>query len=379
MAKQVYKPTSINVEILTPVSIGDGGSLSPLSDYFIQDGRVHRISAEKLEDYLEAEDLIDAYVDAVYQAADSSKIDFWTNDMGMDDPAFISSGRSFLLNAADNPTELKTIVRNGQHPYLPGSTVKGAIKTAILYQWLQEGPNSKLDTICNMLLDGRTKGERGRDEIDQVISDFMESMPREKPAEFQRLRVADSNPISENLVEIYQTKRLNMGSGKFDIPVPREALKPGVHNLQIPITILPEFEHKALQSINSKGIQDIFGRINKFSYAHLGWLMDTLEDQEEYIQENDYEGIFENLWNNLNTIYDKIETAGDNEAYIQIGAGKTYFSNSIGLAIMDKDLKAFSALKRIYRLGKAKQELFPISLTLTSNDFMPMGWIKLSF
>src|SRR5690606_13447122 len=94
----------------------------------------------------------------------------------------------------------------------------------------------------------------------------------------------------------------------------------------------------------------------------------------------------------LNSFYDDIKgeirdikASGALTCFLRIGSGKSYFDNSIGIAICLKNEDAFKKLREFYELGKAPKERnfspkepFPITRTIISELTLPLGWIKFS-
>jgi len=74
------------------------------------------------------------------------------------------------------------------------------------------------------------------------------------------------------------------------------------------------------------------------------------------------------------------------EFYIRVGSGKSYFNNTMAMAIYESNKEAFKALRELYELGKAPnkhfrlKEPFPVTRTIISDLKLPLplGWVKFS-
>ena len=143
MAKQYQ----VKITTLTPVCIGDGQRLSPFSDYKLKRDKLIYLNQEVIKKALEKQpDLIDDYVEGIISGMDNtgSKFDidsFLYNRAKLD----LSSLKLKEVDSTAQPKgnkNLYTILKQvGKYPYIPGSSLKGAIKTALLYNWLMDKNN----------------------------------------------------------------------------------------------------------------------------------------------------------------------------------------------------------------------------------------------
>ncbi len=378
---KIEQPTLVQARLLSPLSVGDGGLLSPLADYFIQKGQLHYISPDKLENYLETNELVPQYVSTVRKATNVAKDDFWQELLDLDDLAQIGSGRTARMFTSDNPTEVKTIVRNGKAPFLPGSTLKGALKTALLYSWLFENNQKKLNEMV-AIVEGNDRDKFKDTEIERHLNDLLNAQfgERGQMPDFHHLRVSDSQPLPMDGVEIIMTKRLHLEKGSFDIPIAREAVVlPEDRAFGIPITLYPQFQHSSLKYLNSGGLKALFKKVNEFSLDHLGWVLDEVEASRAQIESETPGPLYTILTQWLGALYETIKAAPDNTCYIQLGAGKTYFANSIGLAVFNYDRKTYDNWRSLFKLGKFKQELFPSTIAVDAERNTVTGWVQLSY
>src|SRR5690625_2090894 len=133
----------IKATVITPVSIGSGIQLSPYKDYFISNNKVHYVDENKLSQ-LVAKDpaLMDTYVEGVANMdGNRSNFDlkgFVQNHLSMDPFDLVRNSIEFRGNSnAKLPINEAIKTPTGQ-PYIPGSSIKGAIKTVLVYTDLQK-------------------------------------------------------------------------------------------------------------------------------------------------------------------------------------------------------------------------------------------------
>lgn len=367
--------------LLSPLSVGDGNTLSPLADYYVADGRLYRIAPQKLEAYLAENNLLSRYIKAVRRATNVAKDDFWADTLEMDDLGDLSNGRSYRFYPTNNPTEVKTMLRNGLNPYVPGSSVKGAIKTALLYDWLLQHDKKELQSILAHLKTYTRDTRQWRDadrEIERHLNFLLQPKGSEHaPPDFHLLRIGDSSLLDDAKTEVILTKRLHLLKGIFDIPVAREAIRASVTTCMIPLTLSPGWQHPYLKQVAKEGWEGIFKRVNQFSRAHIGWMLDELEASADSIHDNGPADLYGVLTTWLDDRYNALKNAPANTCYLQVGAGKSYFANSIGLTLYDHSQEVYQQWRRLFKLGKERQQYFPVTLNLDSERFLPLGWVKL--
>ena len=144
---QATKQYHIKITSITPVCIGDGQKLSPFSDYKLKVDKLIYLNQETIQQILKTRpNLIEDFVKGIITGMDNtgSKFDiesFFYNRAKVD----LASITLKTIDSTAVPKgnkNLYTIIKNaGVHPYIPGSSLKGAVKTALLYNWLMDKNN----------------------------------------------------------------------------------------------------------------------------------------------------------------------------------------------------------------------------------------------
>src|SRR5699024_7998560 len=133
----------IKATVITPISIGNGTQYSPYRDYFISENKVHYIEERKLGDLLaKRESLMDEYIEGVANMeGNRSRFDiknFIRDSLSINPKEVVKKSLDFNGNAlAKLPINSFIKMPNGQ-PYIPGSSIKGALKTALVYTDLEK-------------------------------------------------------------------------------------------------------------------------------------------------------------------------------------------------------------------------------------------------
>lgn len=178
--QETYK---IKAEILTPIHIGDGTELEPL-EYVIKHkfNKVNlkewlsTLSGEKAEEFkrLTGRDyaqmtILTALRRFVKDNIDIDKFTEWSADIS----EAVKRRYEERFDAPENQLPMSPFIRTGNKPFLPGSSIKGAIRTAYL-NFLKKGAQSlsekrRADLVEGELLKAIVKGkdDRSRFAIDK--------------------------------------------------------------------------------------------------------------------------------------------------------------------------------------------------------------------
>jgi len=431
----------LNIQTVTPLSVGTGEEMSPITDFFIEDNKVHYINKEVFDNHLvDNDDLMTLYtseiISGVNESFTRSNFDlhrFIKNKMLLSNAEVVEDSYPIYGVRQKDKRQIKTLVSNGHYPYIPGSSLKGAFKTALLYDWLQNDtfgqkeilsivPSiTRLHTKLSDLLDDvesfskelkdarknrvnrQTQNEIKRDlrnatrklrgeirpleyQIDDAIKKMFGDIRKSKRErmDFSLFRIADSTPCSNDHLAVYNTERLSIKKGTLSVPVVYEAIVPDVF-FTADLQLLPEFKHSYLRFLNqADAVTVLFEKINEFALDFLEFetqLLDDLSDKIQQSSRND-KPIYIKYYNGLNDVFDRVEAAKDT-GFLCLGGGKSYWLNSMGLAIYKKDKTAFSQFVRLFQLGEPDQTYFPITRTITTGNSanfqnQSLGWIQLN-
>lgn len=422
----------IRLSTLTPLSIGNGQVLSPYADYVYDASEdcVYLVNKTIFEEAVNSKNLLDQYIDSIVNT-------FGNNRSGFNLKKFIEDQEK--LGHPENiyypdpircdglkenfRKETKSMVKDTNRPFIPGSTIKGAIKTALLYHWLRKEGKDTFDGLMRKVL---SVYERCRTEIEAIdsiskkrftatedrreiyrlkkiilkngVSDLGQEVDKmiatllteEKSYDamtFSHLRVADSYPMKPSDVIFQLTKRLHYSKRQVTIPINLEAIPANVDS-RFRLSINPAFNDEALQFLNDENsITHLFSIINKFSKDNLDMEMEQLDrldrgmrmryvDKEVFIKYQDF----------LNQQYELIDNCLPSEAYLCLGFGKSFFYNSIGMLVFDwneeneplagEDNTLFQKYCKLFFLGRIGQRNFPLTRLVTRQG-LPLGWVKL--
>jgi CRISPR-associated protein Csm5 len=221
----------VRLTTLTPLHIGGReGALIPL-EFVVFDGRCAIISETKLARALQERQLIDTFTTWFTDRGRPALRDF-LHEHGLLSTDFLERITAYSSPCSIRVSQgLRTFVRDAfNRPFLPGSSLKGAIRTAFLYKLLKELPSERRQTLLEDFVTSRLqdyrqdhRGQRGlrwfqerfrqgfaqRFEAD-IFQTFTlrEGQRRYDPHTdlLRCLRVTDSTPVESHLAHVEEIK-----------------------------------------------------------------------------------------------------------------------------------------------------------------------------
>lgn len=147
---------NMKLNIITPIHIGDGnGSLSKL-EYSYNNGKLSIIDQVKFMDLLKREGQLGNYINYVERVSsrnERANLYYWLKDniRRLDANMIIRDIAKYTIQIKVNDrkslNDIKGCIKSMGNPYIPGSSIKGAIRTAILYKFIFENPNKFINEV----------------------------------------------------------------------------------------------------------------------------------------------------------------------------------------------------------------------------------------
>lgn len=368
------------LQTLTPLHIGNGEELRKDFDYAVANGGTWRLNADRIlgTRYQPGRSFLPG---KLLGADDFKNKDFFRY-------AVRGEPRSSITDA-----RIKACIKDVYDcPYVPGSSIKGAIRTVLAKRVISDS-NLKLNPLIDMTSTSRYSLKSKDDKIERkIFGTGADSLPRDFPREdiFRTLHVSDAMMTLENR---------KAGAGMEIINATPISRKPSVTGASVPI----EMESIQRQQVFEGTITfDDFLLNGKFSdragmfgnwirtlrdagYERLEWLIDWFKgvDGSEMVDKN------------LAAMLTLKERFGDHpHALIQIGGGTGWDGVTYGELLQDENPYQFEKLiidlkiLRSTRRGSQNREmgeLFPSSKKVVQDPKSGMkgkslmGWCLLFF
>lgn len=398
MSLQQYLGVKLPVKItlLTPLHIGSGESLSPYSDYVLDEQRnVCLLDNDKLGSLMYEQQQINHYIKDVLATQTENKENVLKQFIQHDlkgNMAQLMNGQVLEGHGIENPILIDRCITTDGEAYLPGSSIKGAIRTALLHHWLCSGSyESKvaIDSFISQL----TEFDRRKDLSNQKLFSATEKAFTElvEEAFFGRLkqkerlpmscfRITDTAPCRFDQRSAWQAERMNLKnaeSSKYSI---KECISPGT---EFNTTICIDFyqnrrHHPILEAVSNK--KGLFNILYQYAYDHIEHEWMILGTIDEKIQQ----GALSAYDTYISNLKSEIENSDESIGYLRLGAGKMQLYQTVGNALykhVGNDDNHPSWCLYIDYLAKFKEidrYTYPITRVLAAGSQMPFGWAKLS-
>ncbi|MEM4197077.1 MAG: type III-A CRISPR-associated RAMP protein Csm5 [Candidatus Anstonellaceae archaeon] len=283
----------------TPVHIGSGEKISEKNYYYDQKTNQFIVPGEELYEILEKTNKIKEFIESMEKGLKIS--DFLTRNQNVLEE--LKKTNVLKIEAAEekqNDLMISLLQKTNNLPYIPGSSIKGMIKTALYYHFYKKGIS-----------------------LGKILE--LEDPKYENMHMFNNLIVRDFLPLKPIKTKVYKLESiLRDQEYKKGIPQYFECIPPK-----------SEFAGEIGIGKNFKIFGEVFNHENMMKWIK-EYFADVREDEGYEINEP------------------------QRGAYVKIGFGKGVFSNSILLAIRQKNKEEFKKIiKDNYRVKEKDIDKFP--------------------
>ncbi|WP_162628062.1 type III-A CRISPR-associated RAMP protein Csm5 [Arcticibacterium luteifluviistationis] len=364
--KELYHHYQLEIETLSPVSIGCKSQLTSRGEYFLTGNKTHFIDqdgiSEILYQNLTEEDKKEYLATVLNQGVDFNFTDFFKNKGISLEQIPISRSLSFIGDATlvNKNRLLKLHIKSGadenqnNSAYFPGSSLKGMIRTAMVYVHLKSHPElvSKFaDKINNWSqIDKYELSKEWKVLEDSIIG-----------KEANQLRIADTQNISDTDMAVYQVRRepLYFTESDSELDWLEECVDKG-HKIFGALTYVQK-NTKELACINF--VPNILLGLNE-------WMTDMLDFEILEIEKSNMPKK-EIVLAQLKSLIESSLQNNEYAAIARLGSGKTFMFNTI-LLLLEKGLRE-RILMTVLKTDSIKTRI------LCSHEKAPLkGWIKLN-
>lgn len=326
----------MKIKVVSPTHIGSGSRYA-VFDYIFKNGKVRIIDYEK------------AYVEDVRVRK--------LIDSGRFDPKVVSHYKYEIDSFCEPSREILEHIKIGGKPYIPGSSLKGTIRTAILWKYLKDN-NKKI---------------KSRKELDNVEKEFF----REAYDDFMKfLLVRDTDTVSIDKLGVYEilvlTEREENGQVYME-PKPKrrtylESLKPGTE-LNLEIKIIKKLKSTERKLAYLTNWTDVVAEFSK----HI------VEIELRFFKDRNQKGEFDELLNFIENVKSEIDSG---EILFRLGHSTGWLWKTIGSLLTSKERIEVANKLKLNR-GKKGRDFPKTRRVVLENKkekkykWLP-GWIKVS-
>lgn len=250
-----------------PVHIGDGKTLTKV-DYFFYKDRIYFPNLHKMFLYIKQMHLIDDYESFMYSA--NNNLTYWLNDKRIISAVAekcTDYSISLVGSSASKLRNLSTFVKDPYgNPYIPGSSLKGLIRTLLLAKEIVDNPDNYAEIerdirrgIRNPRANRNNMLNRESSTLEEIAFHKLNCSDKRKNAVndvFKGLIVSDSQPLSTNDLIVTEKIDYNVVGNEKPLPLYRESLVP---NTQVKFNVTID------TSIFNYTIDDILQAVKLFA------------------------------------------------------------------------------------------------------------------
>ena len=366
------------LQSVCPVHIGSGDSYGP-SEYLPV--TLTNKKGEKVKTFKRID------VSRYYISLDESRRDEFISELSRPDfnlknfdTKISNTYRKYL--AIDKTTsrpkvgqDIEETIKTLNKAYIPGSSIKGAIKTALLYNLFDFDDVDKVKRFIN------SKPWDFRREYNKFMDEFFAANGRGPSAQrdvLKFLQVSDTSDAKQiGVYDIYSVMAAQFNGRNTNVPYrknksSREATISYFETVdagnKLEFTINNNYSenvHSTVRFGNKLDLLDI-DNIKKSIY---NFSKDYIEHELEF---SDKYGI-----DSLNAFYKRYSKMNTLDSpLLKVGAGSGFLATTLAMKIEDYDPQLYDTIRRQKR---GYEYSFPKSRKITKKDGRPLGWVKLSF
>jgi len=361
------------LQVITPVHIGNGLKYGPQEFYTgkTKDGKkiFGRVDVSRFYSNLD-DDLRDKFIHNL------STPEFRLDSIKEFKRTARKSVRykGFLKTDSSEVKEVSEHIKTLDELYIPGSSIKGSIRTALLYEHLSGDELNKISQAVSR--------KRQRD-LKNIIDSFFASDGRDaakknaaKKSIMRFLEVTDTTTCK--IPELYSLRVLTVSGNSYSyksFPIYMEFITP---KKKLPKRKLPKRKLEFEMNFTYNGMYDRIGLGNKRRLVNPETIKESLYTfSRDYIEhEKDFASKYGVRF--LKKIYGKLEEKNSPDApLMRIGHGSGFLATTIGLRFKEDDPMTYKSIRKFKR-GKSYQYEFPKTRKLIGGR-IPPGWVKVIF
>jgi len=320
------------IKLLSPLHIGNGNELKMIDFYLDeQENKVRFIDFEKFIDFcLEKNiDLTKETRHNEYKTGKDFSITKFMKKKQLDPKDFASYSVSAIIEKRNRESEfaIKEFIKCGD-AYIPGSSIKGAIRTAIMWYYLNKRPDGKeiiFEGLEPWLRKSRISSHLLKSIDDNISAVVFGKDPRSDI--FRILRVSDTNLIGMSCLEVSE---IRVVGNPQEIPI-------YIENMKVDTELNFEFNFDELL-LNDKEACSCFKNIDSLNLMNIKSVFKACNDFSKNIIEKNLEYSWENYKcdatvDELKSLLKQVKNCNDKEAILRIGWGGGWYSTTVGLIL----------------------------------------------
>ncbi|GBD39333.1 hypothetical protein HRbin37_01608 [bacterium HR37] len=213
----------VRYRTLSPIHIGDGNTLSNL-EYFYYNRKIHLFNSEQLKRFL-TKDQLEDFIQYVTNSESPSLLGFFETYSNTEKILKFASKRassSLPLWGSETPQKIWTLIKSRNQPYIPGTEIKGALRTAILRKLILDSSltsflSNEINKIKRKSLGNRKEVREELKKLEEKISQKVLRLRNDAKFDFLKfILVSDAySKNAERIIAKIQIKNSSRITGEF--------------------------------------------------------------------------------------------------------------------------------------------------------------------
>ncbi|WP_294353579.1 type III-A CRISPR-associated RAMP protein Csm5 [uncultured Clostridium sp.] len=355
----------LKIKTLAPISIADNDSknISPYINAVLKDNELNILDIDKITELIfDDTEAFNKYLSILKNKSSNSRSKYKIDDLLCDKNINLSEVTKTVIPCKSNIRSLiqvSSCIKSKGKAYIPGSSLKGAIRTAILYNSMEK------DELYKNLNTLKYKGNNSfvgqgvfRKEPQNIQSDI-----------FKYMILRDALNDKKTSTAIYEARSINLYENKDS-----KVLKLDMRLLLECIEVGENFNTELIIKNKKFNIKEIINSINRYYEKVI--IKESNEIHKLSIQEKN------NILNEYNLLLDKIRKYKESQDgfIMRIGRLKGYFSDTVTVDFNNIELcnlvDKYKGVKRRKKKGE-----FPTTKWFVSDNNNikgTFGWIEVN-
>ena len=375
---------NIKLTTLSPIHIGDNDTkkLSSLADFIVENDHIRLIDHKKLDKIFEEnEAFMEDYIKEIrlHKGKTFSLKDFFKRkEYGVDIEEILSDEKIPIIGTFTAKEIQPFISENGKR-YIPGSSIKGAVRNAFAYKFLKQNRY-----LVDNLLNNKNLA-RDKKPFFNVEKTIFGRNPNYNL--FRFVHITDTKPFQKGSSAVYHLNSYNIKKETPGSPINFENIREKVETdfrfslLNIGNSFISNFS-PFWKNWNDLTLKNIFAMINDLSLNLINRELNEFRNKKTISKTVEF----------YNGLKKQIENSNNESAFLCLGRGTTTFGKTILLLLNENELEdlrnkmkksKFSkhfGWKYVPGKGLQKSDIFPVTRLMykEDNQFIGgFGWIKL--
>lgn len=364
------------IEPISPVFIGSGEKVGKF-ETLVDGGKTYILNFDKL---MENDEFVESFVEKMDEILNPSTKDgalkeiFDKLKINIGDYSHTSFPTIKDKNGKPKTLQISRFVHTAGRFYIPGSSIKGAIRTALI-----KANEAFAEPFENAL----NTPNVSKSEVNKIEDNVFGSA---QLSPFKALIISDSSFIDKNYIKFKKVEVIHLERPKQGIPQFFEVWlhdlrNTGSNKVESRITFKADVLSKLLQNGARKEAIDylmqVFGSEKNFVDTMKEAARILIEMEKQKISASNYQQKNE-LLNFYNTL-SKINKETENGFVLRIGGHSGFYSKTAYRGFLKRD--QVKVLKILFGYKKVKENNFPVTtrivrLSESPKDILPVGWIK---